>query len=308
MDLSSVLGLIQTALELGLIDCEGEITSYENSVDAKQEEFGNIGTETADAYTENLQTGISQAADGVTGEVDGIEGTISGKKGTFGEDGAGAAGAYVDEMTGKFFGSVVSVGLSLLAISGEIVLFNATMKKLGGDASDNFTSKVVSGLTASGPNAAEGFIGGLENSIWGSMERVRRAAQAVVDRVNATLKIHSPSKVLEESGKFSGEGYAIGFEKSMEKAADLAEVQAVDFNKSVLASAEDLQLRASDLQLRVAPQENGVAEDLVNLLTTYLPIIASHKQVVMSTGALVGELTNAMNRSLQAESRRARYV
>lgn len=299
----------EAALELGLIDCEGEITSYENSVDAKQEEFGNIGTETADAYTENLQTGISQAADGVTGEVDGIEGTISGKKGTFGEDGAGAAGAYVDEMTGKFFGSVVSVGLSLLAISGEIVLFNATMKALGGDAADNFTEKVINGLSASGPNAAEGFIGGLENSIWGSMERVRRAAQAVVDRVNATLKIHSPSKVLEESGKFSGEGFSIGFEKSMEKAADLAEVQAVDFNKSVLASAEDLQLRASDLQLRVAPQENGVAEDLVNLLTTYLPIIASHKQVVMSTGALVGELTNAMNRSLQAESRReARYV
>lgn len=299
----------EAALELGLIDCEGEITSYENSVDAKQEEFGNIGTETADAYTENLQTGISQAADGVTGEVDGIEGTISGKKGTFGEDGAGAAGAYVDEMTGKFFGSVVSIGLSLLAISGEVALFNSTMSRLGGDASDNFTSKVVSGLSASGPNAAEGFIGGLENSIWGSMERVRRAAQAVVDRVNATLKIHSPSKVLEESGKFSGEGYAIGFEKSMEKAADLAEVQAVDFNKSVLASAEDLQLRASDLQLRVAPQKNGVAEDLVNLLTTYLPIIASHKQVVMSTGALVGELTNAMNRSLQAESRReARYV
>lgn len=299
----------EAALELGLIDCEGEITSYENSVDAKQEEFGNIGTETADAYTENLQTGISQAADGVTGEVDGIEGTISGKKGTFGEDGAGAAGAYVDEMTGKFFGSVVSIGLSLLAISGEVALFNSTMSRLGGDASDNFTSKVVSGLSASGPNAAEGFIGGLENSIWGSMERVRRAAQAVVDRVNATLKIHSPSKVLEESGKFSGEGYAIGFEKSMEKAADLAEVQAVDFNKSVLASAEDLQLRASDLQLRVAPQKNGVAEDLVNLLTTYLPIIASHKQVVMSTGALVGELTNAMNRALQAESRReARYV
>ena len=73
----------EAALELGLIDCEGEITSYENSVDAKQEEFGNIGTETADAYTENLQTGISQAADGVTGEVDGIEGTISGKKGTW---------------------------------------------------------------------------------------------------------------------------------------------------------------------------------------------------------------------------------
>lgn len=299
----------EAALELGLIDCEGEITSYENSVDAKQEEFGNIGTETADAYTENLQTGISQAADGVTGEVDGIEGTISDKTGTFGEDGAGAAGAYVDKMTGKFFGSVVSVGLSLLAISGEIALFNVTMSKLGGDAADNFTSKVVSGLSAAGPNAAEGFINGFESQINNSMGRLQRAAQAVVNRVNATLQIHSPSKVFEESGKFSGEGYAIGFEKSMEKAADLAEVQAVDFNKSVLASAEDLQLRASDLQLRVAPQKNGVAEDLVNLLTTYLPIIASHKQVVMSTGALVGELTNAMNRSLQTESRReARYV
>lgn len=299
----------QAALALGLQDCEGEVSTYEDVVGAKKEEFSVIGADTAGAYTEHLKTGIARSADGVTGEVDGIEGTISDKTGTFGEDGAGAAGAYVDEMTGKFFGSVVSIGLSLLAISGEVALFNSTMSRLGGDASDNFTSKVVSGLSASGPNAAEGFIGGLENSIWGSMERVRRAAQAVVDRVNATLKIHSPSKVLEESGKFSGEGYAIGFEKSMEKAADLAEVQAVDFNKSVLASAEDLQLRASDLQLRVAPQENGVAEDLVNLLTTYLPIIASHKQVVMSTGALVGELTNAMNRSLQAESRReARYV
>lgn len=299
----------QAALALGLQDCEGEVSTYEDVVGAKKEEFSVIGADTAGAYTEHLKTGIARSADGVTGEVDGIEGTISDKTGTFGEDGAGAAGAYVDEMTGKFFGSVVSIGLSLLAISGEVALFNSTMSRLGGDASDNFTSKVIAGLSASGPNAAEGFIGGLENSIWGSMERVRRAAQAVVDRVNATLKIHSPSKVLEESGKFSGEGYAIGFEKSMEKAADLAEVQAVDFNKSVLASAEDLQLRASDLQLRVAPQENGVAEDLVNLLTTYLPIIASHKQVVMSTGALVGELTNAMNRSLQAESRReARYV
>lgn len=299
----------EAALALGLQDCEGEITTYEDIVGAKKEEFSVIGADTAGAYTEHLQTGIARAAGNITGEVDGIEGTISDKTGTFGEDGEGAAGAYVDEMTGKFFGSIVSVGLSLLAISGEVALFNTTMSKLGGDASDNFTSKVISGLSASGPNAAEGFISGLESQINNSMGRLQRAAQAVVDRVNATLQIHSPSKVFEESGKFSGEGYAIGFEKSMEKAADLAEVQATDFNTSVLASASDLQLRAGDLQLHAAPQENGATEDLVNLLTTYLPVIASHKQVVMSTGALVGELTNAMNRSLQAESRReARYV
>lgn len=294
----------QAALELGLQDCEGEVSTYEDVVGAKKEEFSVIGADTAGAYTEHLKTGIARSADGITGEVDGIEGTISGKKGTFGEDGAGAAGAYVDEMTGKFFGSVISVGLSLLAISGEIVLFNATMKALGGDAADNFTEKVINGLSASGPNAAEGFIGGLENSIWGSMERVRRAAQAVVDKVNATLQIHSPSRVLEASGKFSGEGYALGFEKSMEDAAKLAEIKADDFNKSVLSSANDLQLRASDLRLAVTPQDSGAAEDLVNMLSTYLPIIASHKQIVLSTGALVGELTNALNKALKAEDRR----
>lgn len=97
----------QACLALGLQDCEGEVSTYEDVVGAKKEEFSVIGADTAGAYTEHLQTGIARSADGITGEVDGIEGTISGKKGTFGEDGAGAAGAYVDEMTGKFFGSVV---------------------------------------------------------------------------------------------------------------------------------------------------------------------------------------------------------
>lgn len=67
-------------------------------------------------------------------------------------------------------------------------------------------------LTSAGINAMQGLISGLESMRASVMATASSIASAAASAVNSALQIHSPSKVLEESGQYSGEGLVLGME------------------------------------------------------------------------------------------------
>ena len=81
-------------------------------------------------------------------------------------------------------------------------------------------------LTSSGEMAGQGFAQGLRNSRGAIMAEAQGIANDVQSTINSSLKIHSPSRVAEESGGFYGMGLAKGLVKTRPlvrtSAADLA--------------------------------------------------------------------------------------
>lgn len=67
-------------------------------------------------------------------------------------------------------------------------------------------------LQGAGINAMSGLISGMNAMRGAVMATAASIANAAADAVNNALKIHSPSRVLADSGKYSGEGLIVGME------------------------------------------------------------------------------------------------
>lgn len=77
-------------------------------------------------------------------------------------------------------------------------------------------------LSSSGRNMMQGLVNGM-NSMRGQVEAAARSvAQAAADSVNSALQIHSPSRVLVESGQYAGKGMAVGLESQKSNVAAAA--------------------------------------------------------------------------------------
>ena len=69
-------------------------------------------------------------------------------------------------------------------------------------------------LTASGMNAGLGFANGLMQSQGLILARAQSIAAAVKSTINASLDIHSPSRVMQWSGEMTGAGFVKGLDRS----------------------------------------------------------------------------------------------
>jgi hypothetical protein len=77
-------------------------------------------------------------------------------------------------------------------------------------------------LSSSGRNMMQGLVNGI-NSMRGPVEAAAKSvAQAAADSVNSALQIHSPSRVLVESGQYAGKGMAVGLESQKSNVAAAA--------------------------------------------------------------------------------------
>lgn len=75
--------------------------------------------------------------------------------------------------------------------------------------------KIEGNLKKSGVNATKGFIKGLKSNKKDLENASKFLADTVVKQVNKSLGIHSPSKVFEQMGIFSGKGYLNGLKNTM---------------------------------------------------------------------------------------------
>lgn len=75
-----------------------------------------------------------------------------------------------------------------------------------------------SAAAASGRNTASGWVSGFESRVGAMRSAARAAARSVTSAFNSALGIASPSKVFQRSGRFTGEGFILGYEESIREA------------------------------------------------------------------------------------------
>lgn len=139
---------------------------------------------------------------------------------------ASAAAASLSKMRSSI--SVASAGIAALkakassTMSGVVSTFNSGVSKAISACrrlAQGVNSAASSKLRAAGKNAGQGFANGLRAKYNTVYSAAKSLASAAKKGATVTLKVHSPSKVFKEIGLNTGEGLALGLEKSKQLVA-----------------------------------------------------------------------------------------
>ena len=82
----------------------------------------------------------------------------------------------------------------------------------------------------------------------------------IVNSVKGLLKIHSPSKVFAEIGKFTMLGFAAGMEKTQDTVLKTAE----RLNNALVKQEEDLQQQLTDMEVAATKRKEAESEKAVS--------------------------------------------
>lgn len=113
-------------------------------------------------------------------------------------------------------------------------------------------ANVKKDLQNAGKNAIDGFMNGMTKQAKKADKQVKKIANNIVKQFKKSLKIHSPSRVFEELGVFSGVGYLNGFKGSM-----------ANFKNTIADS-----VRKQALSTKVASGKSGVQQVTYNFYQT----------------------------------------
>ncbi len=151
----------------------------------------------------------------------------------------------------------------------------------------------VSTATASaGRDTAQGWISGFESRVGAMRAAARAAARSITAAFNGALGIASPSKVFRQSGRFSGEGFALGYEESIREAQ-----RTVRGLAGSLADAAQLPARnAAPATAAVAAKPAG--EDALAGLN--IGLYVNDRKIAEATADANGRTANARARRLAA--------
>lgn len=116
-------------------------------------------------------------------------------------------------------------------------------------------NKGFSGFVQAGANIAEGLMSGMQSKSSALMTAVNSMGVNVVGNFKNTLGIHSPSKVFEELGGYTAEGFGIGFGNEIDKIN-------TDISNSINT---DFSLKTGDNTSSFANIGNVIAESISKL-------------------------------------------
>lgn len=157
-----------------------------------------------------------------------------------------------------------------------------------------------------GFNAGQGLYNGLDSWYWSLSDLAWSMANEINNAARSALDINSPSGVMMEIGEYSAEGVAIGLDKG--RAEVLSSVEDMT-NGMIRASSQNDLMRAMERsgydysrsleELRM--QETG-DEGITDALGQIMMLLEklSKMKMVTDTGALVGEMAEAMNQEFSA--------
>jgi phage-related protein len=74
---------------------------------------------------------------------------------------------------------------------------------------------IVKGVVNIGRNIIDGLISGIKSAAGRLFETAKSIANTVKNTIKKALDIHSPSRVMMELGRFTGEGFALGLDKTL---------------------------------------------------------------------------------------------
>lgn len=201
----------------GKISLEEAITTLLASISSKAPQFITKGIE----MVLNLATGIAQALPSlIVKGLNAITNFINGLSQGNGKLSSKATQLVITLATGliKNLPKILSAGLQLMValLQGIVKGFSGIPSKLLGLAK-KIPSAIKSGagsLNDIGRNLVEGLWNGIKAKFDSVIARVKALASKLPTAVKKVLGIASPSKVFKQIGEYTGEGFAIGIERS----------------------------------------------------------------------------------------------
>lgn len=201
----------------GELSFEDAITNLLTSLSAKLPEFIKKGAD----MVLNLASGIAQALPQLI--VKGLNAITSFVQGLGNGDGQ-LIGKAVDIVAKLVVGliknapQILSAGVKLILalLQGITSAFGSLLSKVGALAK-KIPTAIKSGLgnlTSIGKNLITGLWNGIKSAFDSTISKVKALASKLPSAVKKVLGIHSPSRVFAEIGMYTGEGFALGIERS----------------------------------------------------------------------------------------------
>jgi tape measure domain-containing protein len=201
----------------GELSFEDAINNLLTSLSAKLPEFIKKGAD----MVLNLASGIAQALPQLI--VKGLNAITSFVQGLGNGDGQLINKAFdiVVKLVGgliKNLPQIISAGVKLILalLQGITSAFGTLLGKLGGLVK-KIPTAIKSGLgnlTSIGKNLITGLWNGIKSAFDSTIAKVKALASKLPSAVKKVLGIHSPSRVFAEIGMYTGEGFALGIERS----------------------------------------------------------------------------------------------
>ncbi len=318
----------------GLAEAESGFLAYGQQLgidaDTLAQTLNEKGIQIGSGYIGKFSEGLQNGAPTVASDLDALQGEAAAKVEEYAEDGSKSASGYIDELSSGIGGATVTIGLSLLLISGEALLFETTMKGIGGSTGSGFVNKLTDGmkngrdpiqrelneivsrtrnlsnpLQISGTSAADGLVNGFVGRLNARYNEVSAAAARIQSAVNSGLQIHSPSRLLEESGSLGGEGLILGFREAVEEGMPSIAESALKLGDTASDSLSEWEY--TDAPAVQASGNSLPAEQILSLLQ----IIAdnSEKGIYLDNKTLVGRMAPRMDQELSDRARQTgRYL
>lgn len=115
---------------------------------------------------------------------------------------------------------------------------------------------LMGSITSIGVQIAQGVWQGISSMAGWLRSKVSSFFSGIVNSVKGLLKIHSPSKVFAEIGKFTMLGFAVGMEKTQDTVLKTAE----RLNNALVKQEEDLQQQLTDMEVAATKRKEAESE------------------------------------------------
>lgn len=115
---------------------------------------------------------------------------------------------------------------------------------------------LMGSITSIGVQIAQGVWQGISSMAGWLRSKVSSFFSGIVNSVKGLLKIHSPSKVFAEIGKFTMLGFAAGMEKTQDTVLKTAE----RLNNALVKQEEDLQQQLTDMEVAATKRKEAESE------------------------------------------------
>jgi len=115
---------------------------------------------------------------------------------------------------------------------------------------------LMGSITSIGVQIAQGVWQGISSMAGWLKSKVSSFFSGIVNSVKGLLKIHSPSKVFAEIGKFTMLGFAAGMEKTQDTVLKTAE----RLNNALVKQEEDLQQQLTDMEVAATKRKEAESE------------------------------------------------
>lgn len=114
--------------------------------------------------------------------------------------------------------------------------------------SDSFGKTTATNLYQAGVDAAQGLLNGLKSQQDAIVDQMKIIAHKITGAIKKALKIKSPSRVMTEVGKLTGEGIAVGLKKS-----EIMVESAVDSMRDTIGTLTNVLAEEIDTQPVITP-------------------------------------------------------